>query len=71
MPRKQPTDGDPNIVGTPEIVGTPLSVGMHGGGLGELDGVDDAEELADGGASGLSERDHSNAFPGVFGNHCS
>ena len=54
MPRKRPTDGDPNVVGTPEIVGTPLSVGVHGGGLSEVDGVDDAEELEDGGASGLS-----------------
>jgi hypothetical protein len=54
VPRKWPTDGDPNVVGTPEIVGTPLSVGVHGGGLSEVDGVDDAEELEDGGASGLS-----------------
>ena len=54
MPKKWPTDGDPNVVGTPEIVGTPLSVGVHGGGLSEVDGVDDAEELEDGGASGLS-----------------
>ena len=54
MPRKRPTDGDPNVVGTPEIVGTPLSVGVHGGGLSEVDGVGDAEELEDGGASGLS-----------------
>jgi hypothetical protein len=54
VPRKRPTDGDPNVVGTPEIVGTPLSVGVHGGGLSEVDGVDDAEELEDGGASGLS-----------------
>jgi hypothetical protein len=53
VPRKWPTDGDPNVVGTPEIVGTPLSVGVHGGGLSEVDGVDDAEELEDGGASGL------------------
>jgi hypothetical protein len=54
VPRKWPTVGDPNVVGTPEIVGTPLSVGVHGGGLSEVDGVDDAEELEDGGASGLS-----------------
>jgi hypothetical protein len=54
VPRKWPTDGDPNVVGTPEIVGTPLSVGVHGGGLSEVDDVDDAEELEDGGASGLS-----------------
>ena len=54
MPRKRPTDGDPNVVDAPEIVGTPLSVGVHGGGLSEVDGVDDAEELEDGGASGLS-----------------
>jgi hypothetical protein len=54
VPRKRPTDGDPNVVGTPEIVGIPLSVVMHGGGLSEVDGVDDAEELEDGGASGLS-----------------
>ena len=38
----------------PEIVGTPVCVVVHGGGLSEVDGVDDAEELEDGGASGLS-----------------
>src|SRR5207248_7155356 len=54
VPRKRPTSGDPNVVGTPEIVGTPLSVAVHGGGLSEVDGVDGAEEMGDGGASGLS-----------------
>jgi hypothetical protein len=54
VPRKRPTNGDPNVVGTPEIVGTPLCVAMHGGGLSEVDGVDGAEDTEDGGASGLS-----------------
>jgi hypothetical protein len=53
VPRNRPTNGDPNVVGTPEIVGTPLSVAVHGGGLSEVDGVG-AEDMEDGGGSGLS-----------------
>jgi hypothetical protein len=52
--RARPANGDPNVVAVPEIVGTPVCVVAHGGGLSEVDGVDDAEELEDGGVSGLS-----------------
>ena len=54
MLRARPANGDPNVVAVPEIVGTPVCVVAHGGGLSEVDGVDDAEELEDGGVSGLS-----------------
>lgn len=54
MPRARPANGDPNVVGTPEIVGTPVCVSVHGGGFDDVDSDDDAEELEDGGASGLS-----------------
>jgi hypothetical protein len=52
--RARPANGDPNVVGTPEIVGTPVCVSVHGGGFDDVDSDDDAEELEDGGASGLS-----------------
>jgi hypothetical protein len=52
--RARPANGDPNVVAVPEIVGTPVCVVAHGGGLSEVDGVDDAEELEGGGVSGLS-----------------
>ena len=52
MLRARPANGDPNVVAVPEIVGTPVCVVAHGGGLSEVDGVDDAEELEDGGVSG-------------------
>ena len=54
MLRARPANGDPNVVAVPEIVGTPVCVVAHGGGLSEVDGVDDAEELEGGGVSGLS-----------------